>query len=403
MKFSHMADCHIGGWRDTKLRELGRKAFVRAIDITLKNKVDFVLISGDLFNTSLPAIDDLRIVVKKLRELKEHDIPVYIIAGSHDFSPSGKTILDVLEEAQLLINVVKADKELTQKHKQLVLKFTEDKSGAKITGMLGKKGMLEKTYYKGLYRKNLEEETGFKIFMFHTAITELKPKDLARMDSSPVSLLPKNFDYYAGGHVHIVKSVSLGDYKNVVYPGPLFPNNFSELEKLKKGGFYIYEDGQLTYNQIEPIKVHTISVNADNKSAEQVTMEILDDLEGDYSDSLVLIRLEGTLCSGRPSDIEFTRIYSEIDAYFIMRNTSKLKSKEFEEIKVTSGSMHEVEESVISEHLGKINVKGWDMNEEKNMTKKLMTLLDSEKKEGEKVYEFEKRIVGELSKLLDIL
>ena len=48
---------------------------------------------------------------------------------------------------------------------------------------------------KELDLKNLEEEEGFKIFMFHTALTELKPKNLERMDSAPISLLPKGFDY----------------------------------------------------------------------------------------------------------------------------------------------------------------------------------------------------------------
>ena len=34
--------------------------------------------------------------------------------------------------------------------------------------------------------------------MFHTALTEFKPEELDSMESQPLSLLPKNFDYYAG-------------------------------------------------------------------------------------------------------------------------------------------------------------------------------------------------------------
>src|SRR3989338_1319341 len=107
MKFAHLADCHIGAWRDPKLRAVSNKAFEIAIDKCIEEKVDFVLISGDLFNTSLPSIDSLRIAAAKFRELKDNDIPVYAIAGSHDFSPSGKTLIDVLESAGLLVNVVK--------------------------------------------------------------------------------------------------------------------------------------------------------------------------------------------------------------------------------------------------------------------------------------------------------
>ena len=88
MKFAHLADCHIGGWRDPKLRNIAAKAFDKAIDSCIEKNVDFILIAGDLFNTSLPSVDGLKTAVKKLKGLKDKNIPVYLIAGSHDFSPS---------------------------------------------------------------------------------------------------------------------------------------------------------------------------------------------------------------------------------------------------------------------------------------------------------------------------
>ena len=201
MKFAHLADCHIGSWRDPKLNNISTEAFKKAIDLSIEKNIDFVLIAGDLFNTSVPGIDKLKEVTKKLKELKDKDIPCYIIAGSHDFSPSGKTMLDVLEHAGLCTNVAKG--ELVDD--KLKLNFTIDKkTGAKITGLLGKRGGLEKTYYEGLLKDDLEKETGFKIFILHSLLTELKPKDLEKADSQPLSLLPKNFDYYAGGHPHFV-------------------------------------------------------------------------------------------------------------------------------------------------------------------------------------------------------
>lgn len=97
--------------------------------------------------------------------------------------------------------------------------------------------MLEKSHYKSLLKKELEQEKGFKIFMFHTALTEFKPEELESMESQPLELLPKNFDYYAGGHVHYVFNKKEPGYGVIVYPGPLFPNSFSEFEKLENGGF----------------------------------------------------------------------------------------------------------------------------------------------------------------------
>ena len=115
MKFAHMADCHIGSWRDPKLKDASTYAFIKAVDKCIKEKVDFILIAGDLFNTSFPRLDNLKSVVSKFKQLKDLDIPVYIVPGSHDYSPSGKTILDVLEEAGLFINVFKGTVEEDRK------------------------------------------------------------------------------------------------------------------------------------------------------------------------------------------------------------------------------------------------------------------------------------------------
>jgi exonuclease SbcD len=403
MKFAHMADCHIGGWRDQKLRDLNTEAFFKAINICIEKKVDFILIAGDLFNTAIPGIDRLRDVVKKFRLLKEKGIPVYLIAGSHDYSPSGKTMLDVLEEAGLCINVVKGK----VVDKKLRLKFTVDKkTGVKITGMLGRRGMLDRSYYEELDREDLENEQGFKIFMFHTSITELKPKKLENMESSPISLLPKGFDYYAGGHVHIIEKKDLPGYKNVIYPGPLFPNNYHELEELKGGGFYIYEDGNLARENINVKNVFTMNVDANHKLPEQVTNEIMEQVKNkEFYDTVVMIRVSGVLENGRVSEIDFRKIYElllEKSAYFVMRNTMHLSGKEYAEVKVETGTAEETEEKLIDEHIGQMKISSWDKDKEKDMIKKLMVLLSSEKKEGEKVYQFEARIKEEMERLLGL-
>ena len=93
MRFAHMADLHIGGWRDPLLRDIPLQAFAKACNICIREKVDFILLAGDIFNTSLPSIDSLKGMVKQLKRLREQGIPVYIVPGSHDYSPSGKTML----------------------------------------------------------------------------------------------------------------------------------------------------------------------------------------------------------------------------------------------------------------------------------------------------------------------
>src|SRR3989344_6113931 len=132
-KYAHLADLHLGSWKEDKMRELSTKSFLTAIDRCISENVDFILFAGDIFNTSLPSIDTLKIVTKKLKELKDRDILVYTIAGSHYFSPSGKTMIDVLEHAGLLVNVCKGS--VDPHTQQLHLRFTFDpKTKTKITG-----------------------------------------------------------------------------------------------------------------------------------------------------------------------------------------------------------------------------------------------------------------------------
>lgn len=397
MKFAHLADCHIGAWRDPKLRDLNALAFEKAMNICIKENVDFILISGDLFNTSLPSVDHLRCVVKKLKELSLKNIPVYGIAGSHDYSPSGKSMLEILEDAGLFINVAKGE----SVNNKLQLRFTIDpKTKVKLTGMLGKRGGLEKEYYHDLDRDPLENEPGQKIFLFHSPLAELKPKELQNMEAHSISLLPKNFDYYAGGHVHIVENQSLPGYKNVTYPGPLFPANFSELEKLKRGGFYIVENFIQKFIPIELHPIITLEFDANNKQPQQVFQDITNEIKDkQVENAIITVRVAGILAAGKPTDIDFREIFGILyhkKAYFVMKSTSKLASKQFEEIKVDHSPIDEIEDKLIQEHLGQIKI----FNNEKEITKQLIKILSKEKDEGQTNATFEEQLKEDVDKTL---
>jgi len=376
MLFAHLADCHIGAWRDPRMKELPITAFEEAVSLVLERNVDFLVIAGDLFNTAIPPLDLVKRVVTQLQRLKEASIRVYAIAGSHDYSPSGKTMLDVLEEAGLLINVFKGAPVETDNGQRLKLRFTTDpKTGVKITGIIGRANSLDTEYYRDLDRESLEAAPDGKIFLFHASITELKPKSLAQMDSSPVSMLPKGFDYYAGGHVHITAETSLDGYRNVVYPGPLFPANFSELESLQHGGLVFVRDWQVERLPIELKRVVTLTIDADKKDSASVNDELRRLADTDVKDAIVLIRATGELADGRVSDLAFKRLITalhEHGAYCVMKNTAKLTSKEFEEFASSQhSSREELEEHLIREHVGQVQI-GLSPEEEAKLTKSLL-------------------------------
>ena len=382
MKFAHIADCHIGGWSELKLKELGMQAFSSAIDKCITEEVDFLLLAGDLFNTALPSIDLLKQVALDLKKLNSMKIPCYVIPGSHDYSPSGKTMLDVMENTGLIINVVKFSSENK-------LEFTEDKTGVKITGLFGKAGGLEKSYYESLDRRHLEDEKSKKIFMFHTTLTEFKPAHLAMISSEPVAILPRGFDYYAGGHPHYVFNEIKEPYGRIAYPGALFPNNFGELERFKQGGFWINEfvgnKIESKYVEIKLKDVLSYIINLDGKDSNQVVDLVLDKVDkNEVLGKIVLLRLVGVLESGKLTDIDFGKLNSELSgAFVVLRNSSKLTIKEFEGFEISEKNVEDIEERLIS------NVENFD----KEKTRELINVLCDEKQEGEKNLDFEMRVI----------
>ena len=165
MKFAHMGDCHLGGWRQEGLALLSSQSFKFAIDKCLKEKVDFVLIAGDLFDSAYPPIETLKEAFGEFRKLKEANIPVFIIAGSHDYSASGKSFIDVLEKAGLCKNVFVFE----EKDEKIYL-FPTIYQNVAIYGYPGKKSGLE---VDEIARIKLHDSPGlFKILMLHTAIRD---------------------------------------------------------------------------------------------------------------------------------------------------------------------------------------------------------------------------------------
>ncbi|KKL56216.1 hypothetical protein LCGC14_2247600, partial [marine sediment metagenome] len=133
VKFAHLADCHLGAWRNEILNQMGYDAFKQAINKILEEEVDFIIISGDLFDISNPKVDVVDLAVKELKKLQDKNIPVYGIMGSHDFSPSDNSMIRPLISAGLFIDVSKGE---IVDEKKLKLHFIQDsKTKIKLTGL----------------------------------------------------------------------------------------------------------------------------------------------------------------------------------------------------------------------------------------------------------------------------
>ena len=99
VKFAHISDVHLGGWKHEPMQNLNFESFKKAIDICLASKVEFILFAGDLFDSAYPPIETLKETFAQFKRLKDAKIPCFIIAGSNDYSVAGSTFFSVLEQA----------------------------------------------------------------------------------------------------------------------------------------------------------------------------------------------------------------------------------------------------------------------------------------------------------------
>ncbi len=382
MKFAHLGDCHLGGWRQPELKELNFQSFKFAVDECIKEKIDFMLIAGDLFDSAYPPIDILKDTFREFRRLKESGIAVFLIAGSHDYSAAGKTFLDVLEKS----GFCKIVSVFEEKNDKIILQPTIYQ-GAAIYGYPGKKSNLE---VDDIMRIKMQESPGlFQILMLHTAIRDaignIPIKAIDHKD------LPK-VDYLALGHLHINYNKD-----KVIYSGPIFPNNISELEELKGGSFYIFNNGAIRKRDI--ILKEVVVFDLEIKNALNATEEIMDMMrKSSLRDKIIILKLKGILEVGKSSDIDFPKIESYIKsegAYVLLRSTTKLHMAE-SEVKIDSIDSNQLEAEIMK--------KFEDSNPSKYnpLIPSLVKVLQVEKIEDEKLSIFEDRLISETRKILQI-
>jgi hypothetical protein len=322
-RFAHLADLHVGAWRERALSEIGLSAARAAFERCIEEQVDFIVIAGDLFDATLPDMAHVRETAEILRRVREAGIPVYATYGSHDYSPSSASVIDVLEASGLFVKLMAS--EIAGEGEDALVRprfIVDEGTGAKLAGLSGRQRSLEREYYRRLDHACLEAEPGFKVFVFHSALDEVLPEHERHAESMPRSFLPPGFDYYAGGHIHTrIEAPVPGGRGLLAYPGPLLGHQYGDLERTRDAprGFYIVTADETVTDlafvevPLPPVILHDLP--ADGRTAGEVALG-LDAAVGscDHQGAIVLIRARGTLAAGDPREVPFGAAREALEA-----------------------------------------------------------------------------------------
>ncbi|MEX2191965.1 MAG: DNA repair exonuclease [Nitrosarchaeum sp.] len=403
MRFAHLSDIHLGFQKHEALQKIEQDVFEKIFDQCIERKVDFILIPGDLFHVNIPEMRVQKFAFAKFRQIYDAGIPVYVVYGSHDFSPVSNSVIDLLAAVGYITKVTKV---IESDNGKIVLDFLIDKkTGVKIAGLSGLKVGKDREYYEKLDRDSLEAESGFKIFLFHGGISEMKTESGMDGDNMPLSLLPRNFDYYAGGHMHKFNAQRFDDHPNVVYPGTPFAGYHSDLEDNAKGqkrGFVLVEFEE-KINNIEFVVVantsyKVIEVNAENRIAESVNKELLDKIRDiDPAKQVIIIKVQGEMTKGKTADVDISAIRDELNqkgALVVNINKNQLTSKEYAITEAKGANKEEIETNVFSENIGQLRFEQKNLIGEQGvqLAKKLLAGLVHQKLENEKIADYNSRI-----------
>ena len=83
MKFSHISDTHLGLIKyglEEREKDI-YDSFNQAIDISIQDKVDFVIFAGDIFHTPNPSGTAILQMANALKKLKQNKIESFFVLG----------------------------------------------------------------------------------------------------------------------------------------------------------------------------------------------------------------------------------------------------------------------------------------------------------------------------------
>jgi DNA repair protein SbcD/Mre11 len=251
--FVHASDLHLGyaQYGLEARRQDFDNAFKELVDKTIELKPDFMIIAGDLFHQARPSNVTLENTIQSFKRLKDANIPVLTVDGSHDSAPNivTGTILYPLDSAGLIYHLPRYSGACWRKPDCCYVYGIPNFHNKHKTEEALPKFMAE--------NPPTPDDEVCNIFVFHAAVDlpSVKPPYI-EAEVSPEQL-PNGFDYYAAGHVH---ERYLGKFKDgfLAYSGCTETADYREA-KYPKGFLHV------TVNEKGEVKPEFIELTSTRK------------------------------------------------------------------------------------------------------------------------------------------
>lgn len=213
MRFIHAADIHLDSPRGgldresdapvDEIQQAPRRALENLVRACLEERVDFLLIAGDLYDGDWRDFRTGLFFLDQMRKLQAADIPVFVIAGNHDAAnkmtrtlslPENVTMFPAKEATTVRIEPLQVAVHGQSFARAAVLDNLSEKYPAKVPGW-------------------------FNVGLLHTCGTSTEHERYA--PCTPDGLQRRGYDYWALGHVHKRQPLHEADAPPIHFPGNL--------------------------------------------------------------------------------------------------------------------------------------------------------------------------------------
>ena len=200
MKFIHAADIHLDsplegleryeGAPVDLIRGATRRALENLVELALRERVDFVVIAGDLYDGDWRDFNTGMFFIRQMHKLCDAGIRLYLIAGNHDAANN------MTRKLRLPVNPDGNGVMLS--HEQAETRRLED-LGVAIHGRSFANQAEKQNMVPGY---PMPISNWFNLGMLHTSLIGADDGHDTYAPCSPTDLRSKGYDYWALGHIH---------------------------------------------------------------------------------------------------------------------------------------------------------------------------------------------------------